>query len=232
MEDIIKLVVLVGKLIWAKASSEYLTIKELIETAFQNFWFQFAWTLLVISAVIAAIEFLIRYYYFHNFIHRKIKNDLSSSYELKLFMESLLKKEKSKGMLMNLKYVRSQLLSLRTGELRLLETELVALKQSVRSLKTIASAAAIFLGLLSSFILGIFRIDDFMLTQESVVKTLLFMVSWFLISHVVLIKHQRRIVQMHELVQNCIDDKRLDSYFFSDDHEKVSAEEAAVMKEH
>lgn len=232
MGQLWQLVELVSKLLWAKTVAGFFAFGVLIEVIFQNFWVQFASAVIIGALVLKGAEFCIRYYHYHNFVHRKLKNSLGAPADLDLFMQTFMKREISRGLLQNLTYLRSRFLQLRPSELRLFHTYLKTNARTLKTGKPVGYAIGILVGLFTSFAMDIIQLEGLSFSQESAVKTMLLVMVWFVIVHLWMNKRIRLYSQLDGIVLTCLREKANDPFDPDEEPIERSFYEGNMMKEH
>ncbi|SDM91895.1 hypothetical protein SAMN04488137_2579 [Fictibacillus solisalsi] len=232
MDQFWQLIVLVSKLLWAKAAAGSFALSVLAEAVFQNFWVQFASAIVVVMVLVKLIEFSIRYYYYHNFVHRKLKNSLGAPADLDLFFQTTMKRDISRGLLPNLRFMRSLFLQMRRTELRLFHTYLRTNIRTLKGGKPIGYAVGILIGLFTSFAMDILKINNLAFSQESTVKTVLLVVVWFIIVHLWMNKRIRSFTQLDGIVLACLNEKLTDPFDPEEETDDDLLFEERMMKEH
>ncbi|MGG1574283.1 hypothetical protein [Fictibacillus sp. NRS-1165] len=232
MDEFLQLIVLVSKLLWAKAAAGSFALGVLIEVLFQNFWVQFTAAVLLGMFAVKMIELAIRYYYYHNFVHRKLKNSLGSPADLDLFLQTSMKREISRGLLPNLKHLRSRLIQMRSTELRLFHTYLRTNTRTMKNGKPVGYAIGILIGMFTSFAMDILHLEGLSFSQESTVKTVLLLLVWFVIAHLWMNKRIRAFAQLDGIVLTCLNEKLHDPFEPDEDPSDDPYFEEKILKEH
>ncbi|WP_062233620.1 hypothetical protein [Fictibacillus sp. FJAT-27399] len=232
MDQLWQLIVLVSKLLWAKAAAGFFALGVLIEVLFQNFWVQFSAAIIIGMLTVKIIELSIRYYYYHNFVHRKLKNSLGSPADLDLFLQTSMKREISRGLLPNLNYLRSRLIQMRPTELRLFHTYLKTNTRTMKNGKAVGYTIGILIGLFTSIAMDILHLEGLSFSQESTVKTVLLLLVWFVIAHLWMNKRIRTFAQLDGVVLACLNEKLHDPFEPDEEPSDAPYFEGKMIKEH
>lgn len=181
LEKWLEILTLAAKVIWVQIQTVVNPIIELTESAMSSFWFVFSLTIIAGYVILKLVQNAITFYQAHNFIHRRMNNEPSNDIEFTLFMKSLWKNDRSKGLLANAKSAKSRYLQFNAQERVLLQNYLQQRHRFLRTNQPLFILSAVVIGLLSSVLVNVLPIESASLTAENVLKTALFILSWLLI---------------------------------------------------
>lgn len=181
LEKWLKILTLAAKIIWVQIQTAINPIIELTESAMNSFWFVFSLTIITGYVLLRLVQNAITYYQAHNFIHRKMNNEPASDIEFTLFMKSLWKKDRSKGLVANAKSAKSRYLQFNAQERLSIQNYLQHRLKFLRTNQPLFILGAVVIGLLSSITVNVLPIEAAALTAENVLKTTLFILFWLFI---------------------------------------------------
>ncbi|MQR95178.1 hypothetical protein [Fictibacillus phosphorivorans] len=181
MEKWLEILTLAAKIIWVQIQTVIHPITELTESAMNSFWFVFSLTIIAGYILLRLVQNAITFYQAHNFIHRKMNNESVNDIEFTLFMKSLWKKDRSKGLLANAKSAKSRYLQFNAQERLSLQNYLQHRLRFLRTNQPLFILGAVMIGLLSSISMNVLPIEAAAVNAENVLKTTLFILSWLLI---------------------------------------------------
>ncbi|MCM3718036.1 hypothetical protein [Fictibacillus phosphorivorans] len=181
MEKWLELIILAGKVIWVQLQTGINPIVELIESSMNSFWFVFVLTVITGTIILEVLYKAITFYQAHNFIHRKMVREPASDIEFSLFIKTLWHTDRSKGLVANAKAAKSRYLQFNGQERLVIQNSLQQRLRFLRNNQPLFLLAAIFAGLLSSIAANVLPINTVSFTGESILKTVLFLLTWLFI---------------------------------------------------
>jgi hypothetical protein len=181
LEKWLEILTLAAKIIWVQIQTVINPVIELTESAMNSFWFVFSLTIITGYVLLRLVQNAITYYQAHNFIHRKMNNEPASDIEFTLFMKSLWKKDRSKGLVANAKSAKSRYLQFNAQERLSIQNYLQHRLKFLRTNQPLFILGAVVIGLLSSILVNVLPIEAAALTAENVLKTTLFILFWLFI---------------------------------------------------
>ncbi|EIT85548.1 hypothetical protein A374_09933 [Fictibacillus macauensis ZFHKF-1] len=212
MSQLWELFVLIGKIIWSKTSASFFAIDAFFTSISAYFFVQALYAIVVGLVVLKLIHKVTSYYYDYNYIHRSLKSSIGSQRDLAVFLQPLLRKQRSGGLMNNLLEVRKYLMHLRPAELQLLGTYFKGSIAAVKYRKLLVYAGAVLLGLLTSMALGIVSVQNITFTQTSAIKTVVLILIWLMLVSITMQKKLSQLIQLHGMVETCLQEKKDDPF--------------------
>ncbi|ANX13304.1 hypothetical protein ABE41_014945 [Fictibacillus arsenicus] len=181
MEKWLELIILAGKVIWVQLQTVINPVVELMESGMNSFWFVFALTVLTGCVIMELLNKAITFYQAHNFIHRKMVREPARDIEFSLFIKTLWQTDRSKGLVANAKAAKSRYLQFNLQERLFIQNNLQQRMRFLRNNQPLFLLAALLTGLFSSIAANVLPINSVSFTGESVLKTVLFLLTWLFI---------------------------------------------------
>ncbi len=181
LEKWLEILTLAAKIIWVQIQTVIHPIIKLTESAMNSFWFVFSLTIIAGYILLMLLQNAFTFYQAHNFIHRKMNNEPANDIEFTLFMKSLWKNDRSRGLLANAKSAKSRYLQFNAQERLSLQNYLQHRLRFLRANQPLFILGAVVIGLLSSISVNVLPIEAASVNAENVLKTTLFILSWLLI---------------------------------------------------
>jgi hypothetical protein len=181
LEKWLELIILAGKVIWVQLQTVINPVVELMESGMNSFWFVFALTVLTGCVILELLNKAITFYQAHNFIHRKMVREPARDIEFSLFIKTLWQTDRSKGLVANAKAAKSRYLQFNLQERLFIQNNLQQRMRFLRNNQPLFLLAALLTGLFSSIAADVLPINSVSFTGESVLKTVLFILTWLFI---------------------------------------------------
>jgi hypothetical protein len=181
LEKWLELIILAGKVIWVQLQTVINPVVELIESGMNSFLFMFALTVLTGCIILELLNKAITFYQAHNFIHRKMVKEPARDIEFSLFIKTLWQTDRSKGLVANAKAAKSRYLQFNLQERLFIQNNLQQRMRFLRNNQPLFLLAALLTGLFSSIAADVLPINSVSFTGESVLKTVLFILTWLFI---------------------------------------------------
>jgi hypothetical protein len=181
LEKWLELIILAGKVIWVQLQTVINPVVELMESGMNSFWSVFALTVLTGCVILELLNKAITFYQAHNFIHRKMVREPARDIEFSLFIKTLWQTDRSKGLVANAKAAKSRYLQFNLQERLFIQNNLQQRMRFLRNNQPLFLLAALLTGLFSSIAADVLPINSVSFTGESVLKTVLFILTWLFI---------------------------------------------------
>ncbi|MGM7702490.1 hypothetical protein ACSVDE_12250 [Pseudalkalibacillus sp. Hm43] len=211
MEKVTDLILLVATLFVTKLKTLVMAIWAYLDFFLENFWVQFALVTILLYAVLRTAEKLYLWYMYHNYMHRKIENSLSSFIDFELFFKHLTDKKRSNGIVPDLKFTKNRLHQYNQTELKLLSSFIQTLHRGYRDLRPGVWVAAFLLGVAAAYILNVIDFENLTFNFETVLKTATIIAFWYLITLFRYTNRKKKVAQMLGLISTSSKEKSLQS---------------------
>lgn len=211
MEKVTDLILLVATLFMTKLKTLGMAIWAFLDFFLESFWVQFALVTILLYAVLRISEMLYFWYMYHNYMHRKIENSLSSFIDFELFFKQLTDQKRSNGIVPDLKFTKNRLHQYNQTELKLLSSFIHTLHKGYRDLRPGVWVVAFLLGIAAAYILNVIDFENLTFNFETVLKTGTIIAFWYLITLFRYTNRKKKVAQMLGLISTSWKEKKLQS---------------------
>ncbi|WP_349408248.1 hypothetical protein [Pseudalkalibacillus sp. SCS-8] len=209
MEKATDLILLVSSLFITKFKTLALAIWAFIDFFLENFWVQFVLVTLLLYTVLRVAERIYFWYMYHNYMHRKVENSLSSFIDFELFFKQVTDNKRSNGIVPDLKYTKNRLHQYNQTELRLLASFITTLQKGYRDLRPGVWVMAFLFGVATAYFLGIIQFERLTWNFETILKTATIIAFWYLITLFRYTNRKKKVAQMVGLISTSWKEKNL-----------------------
>ncbi|WP_408007326.1 hypothetical protein ACJROX_21915 [Pseudalkalibacillus sp. A8] len=200
MENVIDLILLFTTLFITKLKTLGMAVWAFIQYFSENFWVQFALVTILLYAVLRISEKVYFWYMYHNYMHRKVENSLTSFVDFELFFKELTNKKRSNGIVPDLKYVKNRLHQYNEKELKLLASFIHTIHRGYRDLRPGVWVVAFLFGIGAAYILDVIEFETLTWNFEVVLKTTTIIAFWYLITLFRYTNRKKKVAQLIGLI--------------------------------
>lgn len=211
MEKVTDLILLVATLFGTKLKMLVMAVWAFFDFFLENFWVQFALVTILLYAIIRLCEKIYLWYMYHNYMHRKIENSLSSFVDFELMFKHLTDNKRSNGIIPDLKFTKNRLHQYNQTELKLLSSFIHTLHRGYRDLRPGVWVAAFLLGVAAAYILNVIDFNNLTFDFETVLKTATIIAFWYIIALFRYSNRKKKVAQLMGLISTSQKEKSLQS---------------------
>ncbi|MGP4078381.1 hypothetical protein ACTWQL_00580 [Pseudalkalibacillus sp. R45] len=211
MENVTDLILLVATMFITKLKTLVMAIWSFLDFFLEYFWVQFALVTILLYAILRVSEKVYFWYMYHNYMHRKVENSLTSFVDFELFFTELTNKKRSNGIVPDLKYVKNRLHQYNEKELKLLASFIHTVHRGYRDLRPSVWVVAFLFGIAAAYILNVINFSTLTWNFEVVLKTTTIIAFWYLIALFRYTNRKKKVSQLIGLISTSTKEKMLQS---------------------
>ncbi|WP_261130655.1 hypothetical protein [Bacillus sp. Marseille-Q3570] len=211
MENVTDLILLVATMFITKLKTLVMAIWAFLDFFLEYFWVQFALVTVLLYAILRISENVYYWYMYHNYMHRKVENSLTSFVDFELFFKELTNKKRSNGIVPDLKYVKNRLHQYNEKELKLLASFIHTIHRGYRDLRPGVWVVAFLFGIAAAYILNVIDFATLTWNFEVVLKTTTIIAFWYLIALFRYTNRKKKVAQLIGLISTSTKEKMLQS---------------------